>query len=117
LVDKQLLAKSLDWKYEKEERVIDHERGHGIHKYRRDEILASVISGMRMDKSVFKILESAVLQVSQASSLPNLQVFQAEEVKNKYQLTVPGHPRLDRGNKNCVGRVTFFFKQSILPWR
>ena len=71
---------------------------------------------MKMDKSVLKVLERAVLQVSQAS-LSNLQVFKAEEIKSKYRLTVPGHPRLDRGNKNSIGRVLNLFKQPKLPWR
>jgi len=47
------LTKSLDWEYEKEERVIDLNRGHGIHPYDRKKILKSVIAGMRMSDTDF----------------------------------------------------------------
>lgn len=94
LVDKLVLTKSRDWEYEEEERVIDRDRGAGIFPYRRDEILSSVIAGLRISEGNFKRLETLIQNLSD-SSMPNLSIFRAHEKKGDYQLEVMGHPRLD----------------------
>ena len=93
LVKKLVLTKSDDWDYEEEERVIDQERSPGIHPYRRDDILSSVIAGLRMDANNYQRLESLVKVVSN-KNIPSLKLFRAHEVKGLYKLAVYDHPRL-----------------------
>ena len=94
LIDKLVLTKSLDWEYEEEERVVDHERGPGIHHYRRDEILCSIITGMEMKESDYKRLKSIVQKLNN-SSMPELSLYKAREKLDEYKLVVENHPRLD----------------------
>lgn len=94
LLDKLALTKSLDWEYEEEERVVDHERGPGIHYYRRDEILCSVIAGMDMKKSNYKNLQSIVQELT-ISSVIDLALYKAQEKLDEYKLIVENHPRLN----------------------
>lgn len=98
LFNKVALTKSIDWKYEKEERVIDHQRGPGIYKYRRDEILCSVIAGLKMREDNYTYLESVVDHISR-ESVPNLSLFKAQEKGEYYKLFVEGHPRLESVEK------------------
>lgn len=62
---KNFLIKGMDWKYEKEERVIDNWRGPGIHAYDRKKILKSVIAGIRMKDEHIKTLRSRIDAVNQ----------------------------------------------------
>jgi len=94
LIQKTLLTKSEDWIYEEEERVIDQERGAGIYSYRRDEILASIITGIKMSPENYSIIEGHVNTLKK-SKIPNLALYKAKEIESEYRLTVPGHPRLD----------------------
>ncbi|MDP3453853.1 DUF2971 domain-containing protein [Methyloversatilis sp.] len=93
LVEKILLTKSLDWAYEAEERVVDQIRGPGIFKYRRDDILRSIICGVKMPLDDFNRLQAVVAALAE-SFMPNLRIFRAEEYPRKYGIHVPGHPRL-----------------------
>ncbi len=93
IIDKLILTKSLDWEYEEEERVVDHERGPGIHQYRRDEILCSVIAGMDIKNKHHANLQSIVQELTVKSEL-NLALFKAQEKKDEYKLIVNNHPRL-----------------------
>lgn len=92
-----LLTKSEDWKYEAEHRVFA--RRAGIHLYKRDEILASVIAGMRMSEPNFATLKEIVGCAAKHSHL-DLNLFKAEEIEDKYRLVVPGHPRLSSSAAN-----------------
>jgi hypothetical protein len=92
LVDKVILTKSLDWEYEQEERVIDQVRGPGIYKYRRDEILCSVIAGLKMSEDDYLRLQSIVR--GQYSSIPNLMLYRARAKIGEYKLEISDHPRL-----------------------
>lgn len=92
-VDKLLRIKSLNWKYEEEERVIDHVRGPGIHKYRRDDVLCSMIAGLKTSDDHYTHLESLVKGLRQ-SSVPNLMLYRARAKNDEYKLEVHGHPRL-----------------------
>ena len=94
LVNKCLLTKSVDWEYEKEERVIDHVRGPGIFSYRRNEILSSVIAGLRMTDQNMSRLKSIVVGLS--SEMPNLKLYRAEVHTGTFDLYVPGHPSLGK---------------------
>lgn len=93
IVNDIALTKSLDWAYEEEERVIDNERGPGIYKYRRDEILCSVIAGLKIREDNYRILQEQVNHLAQ-STIPNLMLYKACSKKNEYKLEVKDHPRL-----------------------
>jgi hypothetical protein len=99
LLDKQLLTKSNVWEYEEEERVIDHLRKPAIYPYSRNEILSSVIAGMKIEMDDLRILENAVAALSK-NEMPSLKLYGAAEVPDRFELTVPGHPRLDRDKTN-----------------
>ena len=93
LLHKILLTKSDLWRYEEEERVISEDRVAGIYPYRRDEILCSVIAGMRMAKENKDVLVAECAKL-QSSNIPSLRLYQAEPSKRQFALLVPDHPRL-----------------------
>lgn len=93
LLRKVILTKSEDWKYEEEERVVDHERGPGIYQYRRDEILCSVIAGMKISLENYKSLVRIVNNLAE-TVIPSLSLYRAEPVDGEFRLQVRGHPRL-----------------------
>lgn len=93
LVNRIVLTKSQEWEYEAEERVVDHLRPPGIYPYRRDEILASVIAGMRLEPKNRTALASLVSKAAE-TGLPALQLYDAVEAPSDYRVLVPGHPRL-----------------------
>jgi hypothetical protein len=93
LVPKIVLTKSLDWEYEAEERVVDQERGAGIFTYSRDDILCSVIAGMRMPSRDYEHLESIVVVLAKGA-IPHLKLFRASAKRDEYRLEVAEHPRL-----------------------
>ncbi len=93
LLEKLVLTKSRDWEYEEEERVIEHDKGAGIFDYNRDEILCTVIAGMKMTDANYNELQEIVDSISNKNTLkPTL--FRAEPKNDQYKLIVPGHPRL-----------------------
>jgi len=94
LVDKIVLTKSRDWVYEEEERVVDHLRGPGIHQYRREEILSTVIAGSRMSATDRDTLAKAVSAAAK-NGLEGLSLYDAVQSSIEYRLLIPGHPRLD----------------------
>ena len=93
LVERIVLTKSQEWKYEAEERVIDHLRPPGIYPYRRDEILCTVIAGMKMEFSNRKELAELVAAAA-VTGAPGLAVYDAVEEPSQFGILVPGHPRL-----------------------
>jgi hypothetical protein len=95
VVKKMVLTKGEGWKYEAEERVVDHERPPGVYPYRRDDILCSVIAGMGMCREHYQTLEKVVANVS-VHSLPNLRLYRATAVPAEYRVEVSDHPRLSR---------------------
>lgn len=96
LLHKILLTKSDLWAYEEEERVISEQRPPGIFSYRRDEILCSVIAGMRITECNLEVLTSICNKVK-GVAIPDLSLYKAEPLKDKYALRVPEHPRLSLG--------------------
>lgn len=95
LLNEILLTKSTNWAYEEEERVIAEDRPPGIFKYRRDEILCSVIAGMRIRNENYQRLQS-ICETIEKKSISNLKLYKAEPIADTYELQVPGHPRLAR---------------------
>ena len=93
LFSKSLLMKSSDWCYEEEERVIDKKRPPGVFNYSRDEILSSVIAGMKMPQKSLLVLKELCDKLAD-SSLPSLKLYRAEASTATYALHVPDHPRL-----------------------
>jgi hypothetical protein len=93
LVQKIVLTKSIDWEYEAEERVVDQNRGPGVFAYRRDDILCSVIAGMKMPKSHYERLESVVADLAKGP-IPHVKLFRASAKHDEYRLEVDGHPRI-----------------------
>lgn len=93
VVEKILLTKSKDWAYEQEERVVYQGRGPGIYSYRRDEILASVVTGLKMPAADRQKLELAVRHAAK-SGLQGLALYDAREIPTDFGISIPGHPRL-----------------------
>lgn len=93
LVEKIILTKSDDWAYEQEERVVYQGRSPGIYAYRRDEILASVVAGLKMPSDHRQELEMAVKRAA-TNGLQGLALYEAKETPRDFGITVPGHPRL-----------------------
>lgn len=89
-IDKALLTKFEDWSYEQEERVIEHERGPGIHSYLRDERLSSVIAGMRMKDSDFELLQQDVDSLNKTTKLSQVKLLRARPALTEYALAIPG---------------------------
>ena len=93
LVERIVLTKSSEWEYEAEERVVDHLRPPGIYPYSRDEILCTVIAGMRMEHANRTELAQMVAVAAQTGP-PGLALFDAVQSPSEYRMSVPGHPRL-----------------------
>jgi len=93
LVNKIVLTKCNEWEYEAEERVVDHLRPPGIYPYSRNEVLCSVIAGMRMEKPEHLELVRIVSAVAE-SGLTGLKLYTAAQSATEYKIFVPGHPRL-----------------------
>lgn len=84
------LTKSSVWSYEKELRVIATNLDSPIQKYPRDEILCSVILGLKSS------LEDEERVHNLAEEVPfHLPVYRAKKIKGQYSIYVPSHPRLD----------------------
>lgn len=92
-VDLHLLTKSNHWKYEEEERVVDHIRGSGIHPFEQKEILESVICGCKMEKEDRKELYKIIKAVNRKNKT-KIQMYPAKEKTDRYELYVPNHPRI-----------------------
>lgn len=90
-ITKQFLTKSLVWKYEQEERVIDFARGHGIHSYNQN-VLKSVIAGANIGKNRNDLKD----KVDNLNTNKNLTITFHEVKLNlkKYEIYVPTRPEL-----------------------
>lgn len=92
LLEDSLLTKSVDWQYEEEERVIDKDRGPGIHAYRRNEVLSAVITGMRMSSENYALISSTLRSISTECE-NEIQLLKAVPSADKYELSIPGLKR------------------------
>ncbi|WP_339064894.1 DUF2971 domain-containing protein [Teredinibacter turnerae] len=93
LIDKSILTKYIDWSYEKEQRVIEHLRGPGIHCYQRESRLNSVISGMNISMENLKTLKNDVESIRKTPSLEHVKLYQAEPSVIEYGVDIPGLER------------------------
>lgn len=84
------LTKHDSWAYEKEFRVVSNDMEQPIQSYPRDELLCSVILGLKMlpenQERIKNLLKQLLIEVP---------LYRAEMVEGKYGITVPNHPRLD----------------------
>lgn len=93
-LEKQFLTKGQDWVYEQEERVVDYIRKAGIHSYKRDIILCSVIAGLRMEDSNYDLLKTILHRLNEEYDL-KVNLYQVSRVpNNKFELYVDGRPDL-----------------------
>lgn len=90
---KQFLIKGIDWKYEQEERVIDYVRGSGIHKYDQNNILSSVLAGMKMRPSEYHSLENLIGTLYKEKKL-KIGIHKVAPADGKFELYVPDRPDL-----------------------
>ncbi|MDF1818121.1 MAG: DUF2971 domain-containing protein [Immundisolibacteraceae bacterium] len=97
-LEKLVLTKSTDWKYEEEERVLYKNREPGVYPYRRDEILCSVLSGSKIRKENRDQLTQIVEQIAH-SNHNDLRLYEVKNHRHTYGLEIPDHPRL--GLKQC----------------
>lgn len=88
ILKKFLLTKYEIWHYEKEYRVLDFERGPGIHYYDRDNLLVGVIAGAKMHPKDFSALSKEVEKL-QKTSIPELKLYKAEMSKAHYEIEIP----------------------------
>lgn len=91
-LERLLMTKSEDWRYEQEHRVIDVERGAGIHEYNRDEVLDVVVAGMKMRGSELQELRMAVDHLKQNPALADLSLYQAKMSDTEYAIDIPKFP-------------------------
>lgn len=81
-------TKSVEWSYEKEFRVIRPHTSESIQKLPYDDLICTVIGGVKIsvndEKKLRKICESS-----------NIPYFRAERIPNTFRLTVPNHHQLD----------------------
>ncbi len=84
-----LLTKSVEWKYEEEERVLVS--GAGIYDYSREHFLSSVIAGSRMSDSDFSELSKIVEQVSNAIG-KTVPIYRASVSSKDFAVNILGHP-------------------------
>ena len=89
---KILLTKSEHWKYEAEQRVIDIDRGPGIHAYDRDRTLNCVIAGMRMSDGDFEVLKQAVADLNEFPTLAHVKLYRAKASRTNFEVEIPGFP-------------------------
>ncbi len=92
-LEKQFLTKGKDWEYEQEERVVDYIRKAGIHPYKREVILCSVIAGAKMERSNYDLLETILQRLNEEHDL-EVNLHQASQVPNEFELHVEGRPDL-----------------------
>lgn len=81
-------SKASEWSYEKEFRVIRPDTSESIQKLPYDDLICSVVGGLKIsiddEKNLRKICED--------NKIP---YFRVERVPNTFKLTVPNHSRLD----------------------
>jgi hypothetical protein len=78
---------------------VDYIRKAGIHPYKREIILYSVIAGSRMEDSNYDLLETILHRLNDEHSL-EVNLYKASQVPNEFELYVEGRPDLQPYNKN-----------------
>lgn len=90
-IQKYYFTKSIDWKYEQEERVINPGQIADIYPYAREHFLCSVIAGAKITNPNYAILSAVVASASRdiGKIIP---LRRANLAKQTYKVYVPGHP-------------------------
>lgn len=83
-LDKVLLTKSIDWRYESEFRVIDNIRKAGIHPYKRG-LLKGVYAGAKMSPNDLQSLKEIIVTANYEHDL-NIKAFQMDLQKYTFSL-------------------------------
>lgn len=81
-MEKTLLRKAKHWEYEKEWRIIDHEKGPGIRKF-PPHLLVGVIFGCRMSDA-----HKALLRGWYSNRQTDVSFYQAQEASRTYSLEI-----------------------------
>lgn len=84
-IEKVFLTKSNDWGYEKEERVIDVQRGHGFHRFKRA-LLNTVYAGARMKEEDLESLKKIVGKTNEEHT-STISLFKMSLSLTSYDLT------------------------------
>jgi hypothetical protein len=90
-IKKYFLTKSVEWKYEQEERILTTSEGPGIHLYCRKHFLWSVIAGSRISPENYLTLKGAVDKASLEIGR-EIPLYRAELSRSKYEVYIPRHP-------------------------
>jgi hypothetical protein len=85
-VDKQFLTKSLVWKYEQEERVIDFKRGSGVHSFNQN-ILRSIFAGANIEKKNMDIWDNEIKKLNNRNGL-HISLHKVELDLKKYEIFI-----------------------------
>ncbi|MCP0915868.1 MULTISPECIES: DUF2971 domain-containing protein [Acinetobacter] len=86
-------SKAAEWSYEKEFRVIRPNTSESIQKLPYDDLICSVIGGLKISVADEKKLE----MICEAENIP---YYRVQRISNTYKLTVPNHHQLDVEKKN-----------------
>lgn len=90
-IEGTFMAKSLEWKYEEEERVINYRQGPGVYGY-EPSLIVSVIAGCQISEDNFAALSSAVKEANRSREI-KIELYRARIDSRKYQLNIPGFKR------------------------
>lgn len=90
-IESTFMSKSLEWKYEEEERVINYQQGPGIYEY-DPSLIVSVIAGCNISEDNFAALSSAVKEANRGREI-KIRLYKAKIDSRKYQLNIPGFKR------------------------
>ncbi|MEJ5037998.1 DUF2971 domain-containing protein [Acinetobacter johnsonii] len=99
---KMVLTKAKCWSYENEFRIVSFDPSEN----NKDIILipfdpntlSSVILGARIDReNHFEKIKSSIIKFNKKNNV-NVEIYEAEMIKGRYELHVPNHPRLSENN-------------------
>lgn len=90
-IESTFMAKSVEWKYEQEERVINYRQGPGVYCY-EPSLIKSVIAGCNISDENFAILSAAVKEANKDREV-KIDLYRAKIDPRKYQLNIPGFKR------------------------
>lgn len=92
---KLFLQKSSVWSYEREYRCFNSKQP-GVYPYKRSS-LVSVVCGWKMPEQQ---VSECFLMIEETNKRHGLDIrgYRARDTKGRYQIHVPGHPRLNRSN-------------------
>ncbi|KTB99487.1 hypothetical protein AO387_21320 [Pseudomonas syringae ICMP 11168] len=90
-VEKIFMAKSLEWRYEEEERVIDFVNGPGAYEF-EPSMLKSILAGVNISEQHFSLLKSAIKAFNKKWGV-RVELYRAKVDSLHYRLLIPGFHR------------------------